>query len=250
MKQVHDKVNLIPVIAKSDTLTHDEIRLFKQRVLEDIKYQEIKVFFPLSDAADDEEQAQNTQLMVSKFPLAVIGSTREIEIAGGRTARGRRYPWGVIEVENPDHNDFVVLRQLLVRDFMEELKEFTATTLYELYRLGKLERMGIVQDDTVFREFDPLAKQEEERTMHEAKLSKMEQEMKQVFQQKVLEKEKKLQRLEADLFSRHKEMKEKLQKQIKALEDKKAVLEKQRLTHSDPPPIAPTPQKSRKGFLR
>ena len=32
MRRLHTKVNLIPVIAKSDTLTEDEVTLFKQRV--------------------------------------------------------------------------------------------------------------------------------------------------------------------------------------------------------------------------
>lgn len=53
------------------------------------------------------------------------------------------------------------------------------------------------------------------------KLAKLEIEMKTVFQQKVSEKEKKLQKSETELFARHKEMKEKLTKQLKALEDKK-----------------------------
>lgn len=41
---------------------------------------------------------------------------------------------GVIEVDNENHNDFVKLRQLLVRNFLEELKEHTANVLYENYR--------------------------------------------------------------------------------------------------------------------
>jgi hypothetical protein len=32
MRRLHTKVNLIPVIAKSDTLTEEEVVLFKQRV--------------------------------------------------------------------------------------------------------------------------------------------------------------------------------------------------------------------------
>lgn len=32
MRRLHQKVNLIPVIAKADTLTEDEVSLFKQRV--------------------------------------------------------------------------------------------------------------------------------------------------------------------------------------------------------------------------
>ena len=32
MRRLHTKVNLIPVIAKADTLTEEEVGLFKQRV--------------------------------------------------------------------------------------------------------------------------------------------------------------------------------------------------------------------------
>ncbi|XYA02045.1 Cell division control protein 3 [Meyerozyma guilliermondii] len=248
MKQVHDKVNLIPVIAKADTLTDDEIVEFKRRILDDIKYQGISVFKPSVHETDDDDAAVLNNNVLSKLPFAVVGSTNYVQSADGRSVRGRSYPWGIIEVENENHNDFVRLRELLIRNYMEELKENTNNVLYENYRSAKLLRMGIEQDESVFKEFDPLAKQEEEKALHEAKLAKMEQEMKAVFQQKVSEKEKKLQRSEADLFSRHKEMKDKLSKQIKLLEDKKAQLEKQKSLPQDPP--APAPQKSRKGFLR
>lgn len=249
MKLVHEKVNLIPVVAKSDTLTDDEIAEFKLRILDDIKHQKITIFEPTIYENDDEETVTNSKNLIATFPFAVIGSTNEIQLPDGRTARGRAYPWGVIEVDNEDQNDFVKLRQLLIRSNLEELKESTADKLYENYRTSKLLKMGIEQDNSVFKEFDPLTKQEEERALHEAKLAKMEAEMKTVFQQKVSEKEKKLQRSEADLFARHKEMKEKLAKQIKLLEDKKAQLEKQKSLPQEPP-AASAPLKARKGFLR
>lgn len=250
MKEIHEKVNLIPVIAKSDTLTEEEIVDFKQRILEDIKYQGIKTFNPAEYDNDDEESLANTQSIMNKLPFAVVGSTKEVETVDGRVVRGRSYPWGIIEVDNEEHCDFIKLRQLLIRNFLEELKEHTANTLYENYRSEKLLRMGIQQDNSVFKEFDPLARQEEEKSLHEAKLAKMEAEMKNVFQQKVSEKEKKLQRSEADLFARHKEMKDKLSKQIKLLEDKKEQLEKQKSLPQEPAQPAPAPTKSRKGFLR
>lgn len=249
MKLVHEKVNLIPVVAKSDTLTDEEIVEFKLRILEDIKHQKINIFEPAIYENDDEETVANSKNLIATFPFAVIGSTNEVQLPDGRTVRGRAYPWGVIEVDNADQNDFVKLRQLLIRSNLEELKESTADKLYENYRTDKLLKMGIEQDNTVFKEFDPLTKQEEERALHEAKLAKMEAEMKTVFQQKVSEKEKKLQRSEADLFARHKEMKEKLAKQIKLLEDKKVQLEKQKSLPVEPPAAA-APLKARKGFLR
>ncbi|CAI5757627.1 unnamed protein product [Candida verbasci] len=251
MKQVHEKVNLIPIIAKSDTLTFEEIQDFKKRILLDIEYQGIKIFKPLNyeiNETEDEETLLNTKEIISKFPFAVVGSTKEITLQDGSVVRGRKYPWGIIEVDNEQHNDFVKLRQLLIRNFLEELKDYTSKVLYENYRSEKLKKMGIEQDNSVFKEFDPLAKQEEEKQLHEAKLSKMEAEMKAVFQQKVSEKEKKLQRSEADLFARHKEMKDKLTKQIKLLEEKKQQLEKQKLLPQEPQ--SQPQQKSRKGFLR
>lgn len=247
MKLVHEKVNLIPIIAKSDTLVDEEIEEFKTRVLNDIKYQKIKIFTPQVYENDDEEITNNCKALIASFPFAVIGSTNEVQTADGRTVRGRLYPWGVIEVDNESHNDFVKLRQLLIRNNLEELKETTSDVLYEKYRSEKLERMGIEQDNSVFKEFDPLTKQEEERALHEAKLAKMEAEMKAVFQHKVSEKEKKLQRSEADLFNRHGEMKAKLEKQIQLLQEKKELLEKQKSLPLQP---VPTTQKARKGFLR
>ena len=246
MKTVHEKVNLIPVISKSDTLTEEEIEQFKERILKDIAYHGIKVFQPVQHQSDDDEIRLGTQKIMSKLPFAIVGSNEEVNTPDGRSVRGRLYPWGLVEVDNEDHCDFIALRQLLVRNFMEELRETTGNILYERYRTQKLLRMGIEQDDYVFKEFDPLSKQEEEKALHEAKLAKMEAEMKAVFQQKVSEKEKKLQRSEADLFSRHKEMKEKLSKQIKLLEEKKQQLEKQKSLPQEPQP-AP---KSKKGFLR
>lgn len=66
---------------------------------------------------------------------------------------------------------------------------------------------------------------QEERTLHEAKLAKMEAEMNLVFQQKVAEKEAKLKQSEEELYARHKEMKEALNRQRQELEDKKVRVE-------------------------
>lgn len=71
----------------------------------------------------------------------------------------------------------------------------------------------------------PAIRIQEERIMHEAKLAKMEAEMKMVFQQKVQEKEAKLKQSEEELYARHREMKEALEKQRLDLEDKKRRIE-------------------------
>lgn len=225
MRRLHTKVNLIPVIAKSDTLTDDEITSFKARILADIKYHGIQIFEgPRYELDDDETIAENNEIM-SKVPFAVVGATNEITTPDGRKVRGRKYPWGVIEVDNPEHCDFVNLRQMLIRTHMEELKEHTNNILYENYRTDKLLAMGVSQDPSVFKEVNPAVKQEEERALHEQKLAKMEAEMKMVFQQKVTEKESKLKQSEEELYARHREMKEQLERQRLELEEKKQRVE-------------------------
>lgn len=240
MRKLHKKVNLVPVIAKADTLTEEELNEFKYRILEDIKYQGIEIFEPPRYENDDEETITENEGIMSQVPFAIVGSGDLVTTQDGKKVRGRQYPWGVIEVDNPEHCDFVKLRQLLIKTHLEELRERTSNVLYEHYRTEKLSALGIQQDHSVFREVHPGTRQEEDRAAHEARLAKMEKEMKAVFQQKVTEKEQKLKRSEAELFSRHKEMKEQLMKEKQALEAKKLRLEQQGRVADE--------KKPRKGF--
>ncbi|KAJ2721835.1 Cell division control protein 3 [Coemansia sp. Benny D115] len=224
MRNLHNKVNLIPVIARADTLTPREVEQFKARVLADINFHGIQIFRPVSDQFDDPDTIAENKAIASKIPFAVIGSEKFIERPDGTRVRGRQYPWGIIEVENEAHNDFVSLRQMLLRTHMEELRDATDVALYETYRTQKLLALGHVQDNGVFREFNPRQQQEEEERVHAAKMQKLEAEMAAVFRQKVQEKEGKLKQSEEELHSRHQQMKSVLEKQRAELEEKKARL--------------------------
>ncbi|KAF9044616.1 cell division control/GTP binding protein [Hymenopellis radicata] len=225
MRRLHTKVNLIPVIAKADTMTDEEITDFKARILADIEHNNIHIFQAPTYDNEDEETIAEAEEIASKIPFAIVGSDKLVVTPDGREVRGRAYPWGVVEVDNEDHCDFVKLRQMLVRTYMEELREYTNDVLYENWRTEKLLSMGVAQDATVFKEVNPAARMQEERVMHEAKLAKMEAEMKMVFQQKVQEKESKLKQSEEELYARHKEMKDALEKQRLDLEEKKKRIE-------------------------
>jgi septin 7 len=52
---------------------------------------------------------------MSKIPFAIVGSNTAVKTRDGRIVRAREYPWGVIEVDNEEHCDFVKLRQMLIR---------------------------------------------------------------------------------------------------------------------------------------
>lgn len=66
---------------------------------------------------------RTTPLFQASIPFAVVGSNQQIE-AKGKKVRGRLYPWGVVEVENPEHNDFLKLRIMLMW-VAEKLEEAT-----------------------------------------------------------------------------------------------------------------------------
>ncbi|TPX37616.1 hypothetical protein SmJEL517_g00756 [Synchytrium microbalum] len=219
MKRLCTRVNLIPVIAKSDTLTEEEVKAFKARILEDLAFHKIETWTPPMYDNDDNDTVQENKEIKSRIPFAVVGSEKEYDVAG-RKVRGRKYPWGIIEVDNEDHCDFVKLRQMLVRTHMEELREFTDEMLYENYRSEKLALLASKKGPA-----GATGKFDEEKAAHEQKMSKMEAEMKAVFQQKVAEKESKLKQSEEELYARHKEMKENLEKQRLELENRKKQLE-------------------------
>ena len=63
------------------------------------------------------------------MPFAVVGANAMVDVRG-KKIRGRLYPWGVIEVENPAHCDFVKLRTMLITHMqdMQEVFFFTKFT--------------------------------------------------------------------------------------------------------------------------
>ncbi|XP_078256781.1 septin-7-like [Rhinoraja longicauda] len=230
MKRLHEKVNIIPLIAKADTLTPEECYHFKKQIMKEIKEQKIKIYeFPTAEDEDDNK-------LVKKFkdcvPLAVVGSNLVFEVSG-KKVRGRQYPWGVAEVENGDHCDFSILRNMLIRTHMQDLKEITNNIHYENYRSRKLAAVtgnGVDASKLKGRlTRSPLAEMEEERREHMAKMKKMETEMEQVFEMKVKEKKQKLKDSENELQRRHEQMKKNLEAQYKELEEKRRQFEEEKV---------------------
>ncbi|CAM4683766.1 unnamed protein product, partial [Lepidochelys kempii] len=101
--------------------------------------------FPDCDSDEDEDfKAQDAELKGS-IPFAVVGSNDIVRETKGKAFRGRTYPWGAVEVENPAHCDFLRLRTMLVRTHMQDLKEVTQEIHYENYRarcIQSLTRVG------------------------------------------------------------------------------------------------------------
>jgi len=139
MKQLSNKVSIVPVIAKSDCLTMSEIKRLKTRILEEIGAAGIRIYsLPDVDTDEDEEYKQQVAQLRESIPFAVCGANAMVEV-GGRKVRGRQYPWGIVDVENPEHCDFIKLRSMLITH-MQDLQEVTHDVHYENFRSERLAR--------------------------------------------------------------------------------------------------------------
>lgn len=132
MREIAKRVNLIPVIARSDTLNKEELVNFKALVINTMKAYNIEVCHFVSD-----------QYVLGKIkevaPYAVIGSNSLFKNAEGKLVRARKYHWGMVEIENPLHCDFVQLRDLLLSEHMLDLI-ISMESHYNEFRLRCLQK--------------------------------------------------------------------------------------------------------------
>ncbi|KAI9309124.1 Septin-type guanine nucleotide-binding (G) domain-containing protein, partial [Cunninghamella echinulata] len=131
LKELSSRVNLIPLIAKADSFTNLEKIKFKAMILEDFKKYNISVY-PLDYAGSDYPKE-----IYERIPFCIIGSDEFINL-NGQQIRGRQYPWGIVEVENPKHSDFIYLRKMLMEYLLADLQEWTHHEHYHNYRAKKL----------------------------------------------------------------------------------------------------------------
>ncbi|CAF1227132.1 unnamed protein product [Rotaria sordida] len=203
MKRLHDRVNIIPVIGKSDTLTSDELRLFKKSIMQDITNEKIKLYeYP--DYNSDHDYKLN-KIYKDKVPFAVVGSNFVLE-RGNKRTRIRQYAWGTVDVEDEAHSDFIALRSMIIKTNLNDLRDVTHNVHYENYRYKKLTSFHgneskngkTLQTSSINKNL--LSHIEDERIEVEERLNKMSRDMENVYQSKVEEKYEKLQENKQNLL--------------------------------------------------
>ncbi|EOA97837.1 Septin-8, partial [Anas platyrhynchos] len=223
MKKLDSKVNIIPIIAKADTISKSELHKFKIKIMSELVSNGVQIYqFP----TDDEAVAEINSVMNAHLPFAVVGSTAEVKV-GNKLVRARQYPWGVVQVENESHCDFVKLREMLIRVNMEDLREQTHTRHYELYRRCKLEEMGFKDTDPDSQPFSLQETYETKRKEFLGELQKKEEEMRQMFVNKVKETEAELKEKERELHEKFEHLKRIHQEEKRKVEEKRRELEEE-----------------------
>uniref|UniRef100_A0A9J8C9R7 Septin 9a n=1 Tax=Cyprinus carpio carpio TaxID=630221 RepID=A0A9J8C9R7_CYPCA len=136
MRRLSKVVNIVPVIAKADTLTLEERDFFKKKIREELRANGIDVY-PQKEFDEDAEDRMINEKIREMIPFAVVGSDQEYQV-NGRRLLGRKTKWGTIEVENIAHCEFAYLRDLLIRTHMQNIKDITSSIHYEMYRVRRL----------------------------------------------------------------------------------------------------------------
>lgn len=137
MQKLSQRCNFCPIIAKADMYTPDELQARKEEILGLLRENDIDYFIP-TPIESDEEHVSEIRSIVESMPFGVIASETIYEHEG-EIIRGRKYPWGFINIENEEGNDFKKLQKLLIYSHLDELISRTDTIYYNTYRKRVLE---------------------------------------------------------------------------------------------------------------
>ena len=146
LKRLQPFVNVVPVIAKADTMTLAERDAFRRLVLHELKATGVKIF-QFSDAAAPvaapkpagakASLEERLEPVPAEAPLPVtpqkssaatrpVSTTQPPPFAVCASEDGTRvYPWGTLYVEDPAHSDLSLLRSMLFASSMLTAKRKT-----------------------------------------------------------------------------------------------------------------------------
>jgi len=136
IRALSEYVNVVPVIAKADSLTLEERARFKQIIRDEFAFHHLKLYPYDTSDLDETERTLNSQIR-KILPFAVCGSEKLVNV-DGRQVRARVNRWGVVMIENEAHCEFVYLRNFLMRTHLQDLIERTSQFHYEAFRTKQL----------------------------------------------------------------------------------------------------------------
>ena len=129
---------VIPVLSKADTCTNARLNTLKSLISQNIRQHSLRLTSFLSEqdsySEDDEMEQDETSSQEDMdtgddiaLPLSVLSPdySGEFITSDGKAnvdTTGRSYPWGFADALNPNHCDYVKLRELVFVDWRRELK--------------------------------------------------------------------------------------------------------------------------------
>ncbi|KAH3901501.1 septin SHS1 SCDLUD_002997 [Saccharomycodes ludwigii] len=152
MKKLSKYSNVLPIIAKADSLTPKELQKFKTNIVRDLETYNVPVYKFFTDGGDngyeysedvndddvdDLETLEENKHLQNLQPFAIICSDLYDSSMKGYY---REYSWAdhKIKVDDPHVSDLSLLKKVLFGSHLQDFKDTTANFLYENYRSERL----------------------------------------------------------------------------------------------------------------
>eukprot|EP00977_Amphora_coffeiformis_P009011 scaffold2043_cov166-Amphora_coffeaeformis.AAC.10 len=142
LRRIQKEVCIIPVIAKADTLTNEELTYYRSELTKAFAREEIEPYNfdnkrPGMIAGGN---TNNTELY--KDGILPESRGRRAGEALAIISRDGKYPWGEIRSVNPVHSDLILVRDLLLSQHTQTFVEM-ARNKYGDYRARRIQRRNI-----------------------------------------------------------------------------------------------------------
>ncbi|EHB04721.1 Neuronal-specific septin-3 [Heterocephalus glaber] len=132
MKHLGKVLNIVPDIAKADTVTLEEKSEFKQTVQNELEVNGIE-FYPQKEFMRTWRTRLSTIESGRRACLLLWWEVTEIPSEWQEGAR-QKNPLGIIEVENLSHCEFALLGDFVIRTHLQDLKKVTHNIHRETHR--------------------------------------------------------------------------------------------------------------------
>lgn len=136
LESVHNRVNIVPIIARAETLTIPERALFKRRVLDDLKRQKINIY---KMSNPDLEDPDDLKRLMKEIQDAMPFAISTMSLKSDNSLMPRSLDWGEIDPNDLNHSDFPLLKSMLQMQ-IPDLCEITHEEFYEQFRLRMMEK--------------------------------------------------------------------------------------------------------------
>ncbi|KAL4892900.1 hypothetical protein BDV59DRAFT_193433 [Aspergillus ambiguus] len=153
LRTVLGKTTVVPVISKADTITTAHMAYLRKAVWDSLRKANIDPLEILTleeqedeYASTDEEAAAEAEAEAEgekpdNLPFSIL-SPDPHSLAAGDEPVGRKFPWGFADPYNPEHCDFLKLKDSVFSDWRSELREASRVIWYERWRTSRLNRQG------------------------------------------------------------------------------------------------------------
>ncbi|KAE8354263.1 Septin-domain-containing protein [Aspergillus coremiiformis] len=156
LRTVLGKTTVVPVISKADTITTAHMSYLRKAVWDSLKTANIDPLeiltledqeeYSSSESADEDEEEtpeedpqESGSLPPPILPFSIL-SPDPYSLEAAEEPVGRKFPWGFADPYDPEHCDFVRLKESVFSDWRAELRDASRVVWYERWRTSRLNR--------------------------------------------------------------------------------------------------------------